>query len=333
MSGPAAKLIFMLRPYRLLNAASISESPLRPPKVCAPAMKTSSSSFFAPAISDSTVSAARRGGAVKGANASSSKLSCVDLFTHHIMIRLRSAHLKFAWDGLQHIIFRGIADGSYRVVAILHRLYALPEHATEQDHAFIRYAEMFAAAVENRSLTFLSAAILIAASDPAGLVVPPVFSRNAVAQSLLRLVLRHLRRHFAVDDRREVKRKVHRVGVIDGDAPAQRLVTLVGRSECRGVVFVQVIADFVHIRHQKVAHRHERALGDRAGEGVADAELGDLGGQPLVGPQASFGRAVEPLEVMLIDAVFDGLQKIAVDQPRRQRAHAVFANQHIPARQ
>jgi hypothetical protein len=130
---------------------------------------------------------------------------------------------------------------------------------------------------------------------------------------LLLLVFGHLRRHFAIDDRGEVKRKVHRVGVIDRDAPAQRLITFVGRSECRRVIFIQVITDFVHVRHQKMAHGHKRTLGDRARECVADAELGDLGSQLLVGPQASLRRAVEPFKVMLVDAVLDGLQKVTMD--------------------
>src|SRR6266496_3751681 len=163
MSGPAAKLIFMLRPYRLLNAASISESPLRPPKVCAPAMKTSSSSFLAPAISDSIVSAAHRCDAAKSANASRGGPSWDTLFTNRIMICLRSAHLKFTRHEAENIIFRRITDGSHRVLTVLHGLDALLKHATEQDHAFIRYAEVFAAAVENRSLAFLSATVLIAA--------------------------------------------------------------------------------------------------------------------------------------------------------------------------
>jgi hypothetical protein len=40
---------------------------------------------------------------------------------------------------------------------------------------------MFAAAVENRSLAFLSATVLIAAGDPAGVFVPSVSTRRAVA--------------------------------------------------------------------------------------------------------------------------------------------------------
>src|SRR6266508_3250317 len=97
------------------------------------------------------------------------------------MICLRSAHLKFAGREAQNVIFRGIANGSDRVSTILHRLDALLEHAPEQDHDFIRYAEMFAAAVKNRSLAFLSATILVAARDPACFIVPSVFARRAVA--------------------------------------------------------------------------------------------------------------------------------------------------------
>src|SRR5688500_10392475 len=144
-------------------------------------MKTSSSSFFAPAISDSSVSAASRCGAQKNGNASRGRLSCNTLFTNRNMTYLRSAHLKFARDEAENFIFRGITNGSHRVLAVLHRLDALCEHATEQDHPFIRYAKVFAAAVESRALTFLSATILIAARDPTCLFVPSVFARRAVA--------------------------------------------------------------------------------------------------------------------------------------------------------
>jgi hypothetical protein len=37
--------------------------------------------------------------------------------------------------------------------------------------------------------------------------------------------------------------------------------------------------------------------------------------------------------MVLIDAVFDGLQEITVDQARRKRTHSVFSDQHIPTRQ
>src|SRR5262245_28757294 len=42
---------------------------------------------------------------------------------------------------------------------------------------------------------------------------------------------------------------------------------------------------------------------------------------------------MEPFEVMLVNAVLDGLQKIAVDDAGRPGAHAVFPNQNIPSRQ
>ena len=48
ISGPAAKRIRVLRPNFLLKATSSAERVLVPPKVCAPAIKVSSGSFFAP---------------------------------------------------------------------------------------------------------------------------------------------------------------------------------------------------------------------------------------------------------------------------------------------
>src|SRR4030095_15760946 len=61
ISGPAAKRILALRPNLLLKAASSTERFFVPPKVCAPAMKVNSDSFLAPAINESSVSAATTG--------------------------------------------------------------------------------------------------------------------------------------------------------------------------------------------------------------------------------------------------------------------------------
>jgi hypothetical protein len=49
-----------------------------------------------------------------------------------------------------------------------------------------------------------------------------------------------------------------------------------GRGECRRVIFVQVIADLVHIRKQVVANGHESAIGYRSREGIANTKLGDF---------------------------------------------------------
>src|SRR6185437_4450742 len=192
---------------------------------------------------------------------------------------------------------------------------------------------MLAAAVEDRSLTLLGAAVLIAARNPAGLVVPAVFARRAVAQSLRGLVLGHSCRYFSVDDWREIKSEMHGIRVVHRHPPAQRFIAFMGRRECRGMIFVQVIADLVHVRKQVVAHGHESPIAHSAREGIANAELGDFGGKLLVGPQARFRRPVQPLEMMLIDTVFHSLQEITVDQARGKRTHAVFSHQYVPARQ
>src|ERR1041384_6251103 len=79
---------------------------------------------------------------------------------------------------------------------------------------------MLGGTVEDRPLALLRAAVLIAARDPAGLLVPAVFPRHAVEQALLALIRRHARRRLTIDERPEVKREVHRVGVVDRYAPA-----------------------------------------------------------------------------------------------------------------
>ena len=71
------------------------------------------------------------------------------------------------------------------------------------------------------------------------------------------------------------------------------------------MILGQVIADLVHVRHQKQADGAEIFVADPAREGIANAELGRLGSEPLVAPEARLGRAVQPFEMMLIDAVDD----------------------------
>jgi hypothetical protein len=90
----------------------------------------------------------------------------------------------------EDFVLRWITDDSHRILAALHRLDRLLEHLPEQDNSFVRYAEMLLSTVENRALTLLRAAILIAASNPTGLLIPAILAVHAVEQSFIGLVSR-----------------------------------------------------------------------------------------------------------------------------------------------
>src|SRR5262249_14621232 len=101
----------------------------------------------------------------------------------------------------------------------LDRFDGLLEQTPQQDYTFIGDGEMLRGPIENFSLTLLRAAVLIAACDPAGFFIPTVFARNAVSQTLVLLILGHSRTDLAVDDRREIKREMHRRDIIHCDPP------------------------------------------------------------------------------------------------------------------
>ena len=126
---------------------------------------------------------------------------------------------------------------------------------------------------------------------------------------------------------------MHRGGVIRGNPPAQRLVSFVSRGKSGWMVFCEMVPDLVHVRHEEQADRLIRLVSDTAREGIANTEVGDFGGELFVFPLPSLRRPVEPLEMMLIDAVLNHLEIITVHHPRAQRARSVFPDQHVVARQ
>src|SRR5262245_19401093 len=64
---------------------------------------------------------------------------------------------------------------------------------------------------------------------------------------------------------------------------------------------------------------------DAAGVGVEYAVFERLRIDFAVVPIGSFRRAMQPLQMILIDGIFDHLKEIAVDRTRPSRAHAVFS--------
>src|SRR5262245_30015095 len=110
---------------------------------------------------------------------------------------------------------------------------------------------MFRCAVQQGSLTLLCAAVLIPTRNPTSLLVPAIFARNAITETFVLSIFGELRRYFAVDPGSEVERKVHGRSVIHCNTPAKRLIAFVGSGKSSGMVFRQVITDFVHVRHEK----------------------------------------------------------------------------------
>src|SRR5262245_66495390 len=102
---------------------------------------------------------------------------------------------------------------------------------------------MFRCAVQDRSLTLLGAAVLVATRDPTRLLVPAIFARNAIAETFVLPIFRDLRRYLAVDPGSEVEREVHGRSVIHGNTPAKRLISLVSSGKSSGMVFRQVLTD------------------------------------------------------------------------------------------
>ena len=76
----------------------------------------------------------------------------------------------------------------------LHRLRTCPGQARP----------VLRSAIENRALALLRAPVLISARNPARLIVPAIFSGNAVNQAPLALVFGNLCLYLTVDQGRKV---------------------------------------------------------------------------------------------------------------------------------
>src|SRR5262245_5294002 len=124
ISGPAAKLIFALKPNLLLKPLSSSARPFRPPKVCAPATKTiSSPSFFAAAMSWCPGAAALRREVPRIANTIKSNANQQAF----IFLQLRWIDFVFARHQANDFVFPGISDNAHGILPFLHRFDALLE--------------------------------------------------------------------------------------------------------------------------------------------------------------------------------------------------------------
>src|SRR5215467_15273573 len=99
---------------------------------------------------------------------------------------------------------------------------------------------MFPRAIEDLPLALLGTAVLIAAGDPAGLLIPSILSRDAVAESLILLILGNFCRRFSIHDRRKIKGEMHGGRIVHRHAPPKRLISLVGCGKSRRVILRQV---------------------------------------------------------------------------------------------
>src|SRR5262245_28644433 len=129
----------------------------------------------------------------------------VSCFPPAVFLRLvdgGSRDLNLARHDGDHAILVRIAHDADGILVALDGVDRFLKHAPKQDHALVRNTEMLAAAVEDRALTFLGAAVLIAARYPTGVFVPAVFSQYTIAQPFGGLIFRHFGRHLTVDHRR-----------------------------------------------------------------------------------------------------------------------------------
>ena len=92
------------------------------------------------------------------------------------------------------------------------------------------------------------------------------------------------------------------------------------------------IAGLVHRRHDKKIHVRPSLSRDGANVGIEHTMLENLRVDLAIFPGWCFGGSMKPLQVILIDGIFDHLKIIAVDDARAHGALAVGARQDIVAR-
>src|SRR5262245_44143898 len=166
---------------------------------------------------------------------------------------------------------------------------------------------MFRCPVQDRSLTLLGAAVLVATRNPTCLLVPTIFAWNTIAETFVLAIFRNLCRYLAVDPGSEVEGEVHGRSVIHGDTPAQRLIPFVGCGKGSWMVFRQMITDFVHVGHEKQTYGSKVFVSHSACKGITNAKIGDFRSELFFSPVAGLGGSMEPLEMVLIHAVLHHL--------------------------
>src|SRR5262245_12632656 len=209
-------------------------------------MKVNSDSLLAPAINESRVSAATTGQAA--ANRKNSvkqkpfmesprlsrkyrvRVTSKQLFQvscscsyfppeHEPRSRTRLVQQIFMRCKTDHLVLRRVSNHPQRIQTFLHCFNGFLIETTQKNNTPIRISQMFLRPVIDRPLAFLRDPILVSASKPVDRFIPFVDSGFALDKTLLRFILHNLRDRFAIDGGAEFHREVHRVGVVDGNAP------------------------------------------------------------------------------------------------------------------
>src|SRR4029434_9060572 len=122
---------------------------------------------------------------------------------------------------------------------------------------------------------------------------------------------------LSVDDSAELDGEMHRVRIIDRHAPAHNLAGA-ARSVFGRMAFLD-IAGLIHRRHDKKVTVRPFLTGDTPCVGVENSVFEWLWIDLAVVPVRRLRRAMQPLQMILIDGVFNHLKKITVDGARAQR--------------
>src|SRR5215510_7304173 len=191
---------------------------------------------------------------------------------------------------------------------------------------------MFLSPVVDRPLAFLRNPVLVSTGEPVDRFIPFVDSGFAFDKSLLSVIFHDFRHWFPVDDGAEFHREVHRVGVIDGNAPTHHF-TLAARLMLAGMALFDV-AGLVHNRHDKTINVSVSfAIGNAPRMSVQNAILKSLRIDLAVIPRRSGTRSMQPAQMILIHGIFNHLKKVAIHCPRSPHSNSIFPHQHIKSRQ
>src|SRR5262245_4152536 len=192
-----------------------------------------------------------------------------------------------------HLVLLWVSDHAQRIQTFLNRFDGFLIETTQKDDTPIRIAQMFPRSVINRPLAFLRDPILVSASKPVDRFIPFVDSELALNKTLLRFILHELRDRFAIDGGAEFHREVHRVGVVDGNAPTHHF-SGAARLVLAGMALLDV-AGFVHDRHdKKINVSVSSSIGNASLISIQNAIFKSLRIDFAVIPRRSGTRSMQP---------------------------------------
>src|SRR5262245_48170987 len=188
---------------------------------------------------------------------------------------------------------------------------------------------MFRRPVIDRSLAFLRDPILISASKPVDRFIPFVDSELTLDKTLLGVIFHDFVHGFAIDDGAEFHREVHRVSVVDGNAPTHHF-TGAARLVLAGMALFDV-AGLVHHRHdKKINVSVASAIGNTPRISIQNAILKSLRIDLAVIPRRSGTRSMQPTQMVLIHGIFNHLKKVTVHRSGASSPYSVLSHEHVP---